>query len=83
MPDSIIVYRNPMEKMFWESMTNGGFTTFLLFGAVMGVTFCALYFGITKVTGKGTWRGDDGDWILGFSLVLSFILACVAVWMFA
>jgi hypothetical protein len=83
MQDSIIVYRNPMEKMFWESMSNGGFTTFLLFGAVMGISFCILYFGICKVTGKGKWRNDGGDWILGVSLVLSFILACAAVWKWA
>lgn len=31
MQDSIIVYRNPMEKAFWESMQNGGALVFVSF----------------------------------------------------
>jgi len=83
MQDSIIVYRNPLEKAMWEGMSGVGFSTLLLFAAVMFFSFVALYFGITKVTGKGKWRVDGGDWVLGFSLVVSFLVACGAVWKWA
>ena len=79
----IIVYRNPAEAAFWHSMSNGGFFTFLLFGVAMLVSFLVLYFGITKITGKGRWRGDGGDWIMGACLILSFAFALFAVWKWA
>lgn len=79
----IIVYRNPAEAFFWQSMSNGGFIVFLMFGAVMLVSFLVLWFGITKITGKGRWRGDGGDWVRGTCLAASFVCACLAVWLWA
>lgn len=82
-PQEIIVYRNPAEAAFWHSMMNGGFTVFVMFACIMLVSFLILFFGITKITGKGNLRGHGGDWILGTSLVLSFLIACFSVWKFA
>ena len=76
----IIVYRNPAEAAFWHSMSNGGFITFVIFGGVMLCMFAILYFGLTKLLGKGRWRGDGGDWIMGACLAASFLCACFAVW---
>ena len=79
MQDSIIVYRNPGEKFMWEQ---GGFLIVGGFVLSFFIVFGILYYGLTKITGKGKWKGDGGEWILPFSGVSAFITACWVVWHF-
>ncbi len=70
MPDSIIVYRNPIEKMFYEQ---GGFGRALIFGVVMLIVFMAVYFLLDKIK-------RDNKFSVPVAMVLSIVAGCFAVW---
>jgi hypothetical protein len=67
MQDSIIVYRNPMEKMIWE----GGYLfPILVFAIVMGVSFFGIYKFLEYIFNK---RWNQPVWFLWVSGVGSFL----------
>jgi FtsH-binding integral membrane protein len=71
MPDSIIVYRNPVEKMFWEQ---GGFGHALIFGAAMLVTFLVVFWLVEQIK-------SNNKASVPVALTLSIIAGCIAVWL--
>lgn len=75
--DSIIVYRNPMEKAFWE----GGYPfPMMLFIVVMAVSFFLTYKLLEKLFNGG--RGwNQPDWFLWVSGTIGVILGSLAfIW---
>lgn len=58
--DSIIVYRNPLEKMFWEN--SGTYLPFMLVFAVLSViTFIAVH---KLITHFGKWGWREPKWVM-------------------
>lgn len=78
MQESIIVYRNPVEKMIWENPL-----PILWFGAVMFVTFCITFF-ICKwihnkwIRCKNGYRRND-LWILWVAFPVSILCGILAL----
>jgi cytochrome c biogenesis protein CcdA len=71
MSDSLIIYRNPMEKAFWE---NGGMFYVIIFAISMGVTFVLTYFLLKKFCHREySWFA----WVSGIIGITVGILACV------
>lgn len=76
MQDSIIVYRNPMEKAMWEGMQNGGFGFIVLFVVAFFIGFGITYFIISKFV-----RGADFNrWSSGVSIFVGFMCAGMAIY---
>ena len=72
MQDSIIVYRNPLEKAIWESNV---LPIAIMFAVVMGVVFFLVYKSLEKITGK-TWKQPDWFmWVSGIASLASAV-AC-------
>jgi hypothetical protein len=71
MQESIIVYRNPVEKAIWEHPL-----PILVFIAVMAITFFLTYKGLEKVTGKN-WK--QPDWFVWVSGIVSITFAILAL----
>lgn len=69
MSDSIIVYRNPMEKAFWESMQNGNFIYIAAFVVVSAVVFLVVYLSLIKICKKIGWR--DCDTVCGLIAIVA------------
>lgn len=79
MTDSIIIYRNPAEKAFWE----GGYATpFIVFIIVMAVTFFTTYQLLKLVTGK---RWNEPQWFAWASGIIGISAGSMAfywMWVF-
>jgi hypothetical protein len=76
MQDSIIVYRNPLEKQMWEG---NGMAYMGLFFVVAIVSFMLVYKGLCIVTGKD-WRQPEWFlWVSGIVSVSLGVLACVCL----
>lgn len=79
MQDSIIVYRNPVEKAIWENPL-----PILWFGAVMFVTFCIIFFTCKLIHNKcminryGNHRFDD-SWTLWVAIPGSILCGILAL----
>lgn len=74
----IIVYRNPGEKMFWDSVMNGTFfPAFLWFAGGMLVSYLAIYYGLVAINRR--WS-EGATLIAGIS---SFIIGCFCAYKFA
>jgi hypothetical protein len=74
MQDSIIVYRNPMEKAMWES---GNMHLGIIFAITMGITFFLVYKGLEKITGE---KWNQPNWFLWVSGTLGVIAGVAACW---
>lgn len=75
MPDSIIVYRNPLEKMFWES--NNSFLV-IVFAASMFFSFVAINF-LLQIA----FRNSRKDYSVEISMAVSLVVACLVTYRFA
>jgi hypothetical protein len=79
MQDSIIVYRNPVEKMIWENPL-----PIFCFGIVMFVTFCIVFFTCKFIHNKlmknryGKSRFND-MWILWVAFPVSILCGILAL----
>lgn len=79
---SIIVYRNPAEQVFWESLTNGS-NTFVIFVALVAFLFVftathALLSRAVLRNSKVSWNAKNGvaTWVaLGVATLFSIALA--------
>lgn len=58
---TVIVYRNPLEAAFWETMMNGGF---FVFGAVVLIAVLGVmtYLGIDKLVSSEWRRARQYSW---------------------
>lgn len=73
MPDSIIVYRNPIEKAFWE----GGYAIpMMCFALAMGISFIVTFKILEKVFGR---QRNWMVWVSGIVGVVSGYFAFVSV----
>jgi hypothetical protein len=79
MPESIIVYRNPMEQRFWESVMNsdGMFTMFIVFIVVALLTWIGSYH-IFNWIAKRLSHSNDSDTFCGLGAT---IVAGISVWL--
>lgn len=75
MPDSIIIYRNPFEKMFWE---NNGPIYLILFLVVFFAVFSGSYW-IHKRCQTKTWKDPNP----AFSIILGIVVSFVSVFYLA
>ncbi len=75
--DSIIVYRNPLEKQFYES--NGPAITFV-FALVMGVTFLVTYKLLIVACKIPSYRVPS--WIIWTAGVVSVVVGFLVIWLF-
>lgn len=74
MQDSIIVYRNPSERDFYE----GGYAPAMLaFALAMGVTFAIVYF-ILKALFKRKYGWNEPTWFLWVAGTIGTIVGCIA-----
>lgn len=72
MQESIIVYRNPMEKAFWE----GGYAhPMTFFAVVMAITFFITFKALGKMTGK---HWNQPNWFLWVSGVVGVVCGSIA-----
>ena len=76
--DSIIVYRNPIEKAMWEG---GLMLPLMAFVLVMGVTFFITYKLLEKFSGKPMWKAPE--WFLYVSSFVGVTCGSLAfIWLY-
>jgi hypothetical protein len=80
MSDSIIVYRNPLEKAFWENQNNCMGITFT-FAISMGITFFVVYQVLSFCGRRFNWwrcwsEPQWVSWVAGCAGIFMGCLAC-------
>lgn len=81
--DSIIVYRNPAEKMIWESIMEGHFfyNVFILSSGML-IGFLVIYFGLSAIFNRVRFRNEYTNFIILAAIIGGIFLACFGVYKF-